>query len=78
MKKLSDIGRMSAGYKATRTEDGKDVSWGACKEFIYSEAERRELVREGIKTFIIENTKDWELKAKLGAGLDRFLEEQGL
>ena len=41
-------------------------------------AERRELVRRGIKNFIVEHTKDWELKAKLGECLDKFCEEQGI
>ncbi len=70
MKKLSEIGRMSAGYKATRTEDGKDVSWGACKEFIYSEAERRELLKEFVDR--------WSCRVDLGQTFEQFLEEQGL
>lgn len=41
-KELSDIGSMSAGYTATRTEDGKDVSWSSKRRFYYNDEERRE------------------------------------
>lgn len=70
MKKLSQIGRMSAGHKATRTEDGRDVSWSIEKQFIYTEEERRELLKLTLEI--------WSCRSNFGQTFEEFLEEQGL
>lgn len=74
MKKLSEIGK-----EVPSTEEFACMNAAAENNFIvFTPGERRELVRNSIKKFILGYVESYLLKDALGICIDKFCEEQGI